>query len=149
MIDQAEALLALNDASQSDLKMEHADLEISKGELADLKDAMNDVELDFVDASKFRQTYTAVLDLNSSVSKNMIQLKGRIDVLRGPADAAKYVGSKGDWFDKYEELWALLDDRYANRWILASDTIRNFFGKSAQEATQSSLDKWFYEQMAT
>ena len=79
-IDQAQGLLALNDASQTGLKIEYAELEMSKGELADLKDAMNDVELDFVDANEFRQTYTAVPDLNSSVSRNMIQLEGRIEV---------------------------------------------------------------------
>ena len=46
-------------------------------------------------------------------------------------NAALYIVSKGNWFDKYEELWNVLDDRYANRWILASDTIRTFFGKKS------------------
>ena len=62
-------------------------------------------------------------------------------------EAARYVGSKGNWFDKYDELWELLEDRYANRWILASDTIRGFFGKPTPEPTQEAVDTWFYSQM--
>ena len=62
-------------------------------------------------------------------------------------EASQYIGSKGNWFDKYDALWAVLDDRYANRWILTSDTIRTFFGRANPEATQTSVDKWFYDQI--
>ena len=61
-------------------------------------------------------------------------------------EAASYIGSKGKWFNNYEGLWAILDDKYANRWVLASDTIRAFFGRANPEHTQTSVDKWFYEQ---
>ena len=29
--------------------------------------------------------------------------------------AQRYIGNKGSWFNKYEELWAHLDNKYANR----------------------------------
>ena len=41
-------------------------------------------------------------------------------------EAKKYVGDPTQWFDKYEALWDTLDDKFANRWLLATDTIRNF-----------------------
>ena len=38
--------------------------------------------------------------------------------------AKDYVGNSGTWVDKYEELWAKLDSRYANRWTLCAETIK-------------------------
>ena len=62
-------------------------------------------------------------------------------------EAANYIGSKGKWFNNYDGLWATLDDKYANRWVLASETIRQFFNRENPEATQTSVDRWFYEQL--
>merc|ERR1739842_182934 len=39
------------------------------------------------------------------------------------------------------------DDKYGNRWIVTSETIRQFFQKEKPEATQTSVDRWFYEQL--
>ena len=47
--------------------------------------------------------------------------------LRG--EAQQYAGDATNWFDKYNELWDTLDSKYANRWLLATETIRNFFSK--------------------
>ncbi|CAL4128638.1 unnamed protein product [Meganyctiphanes norvegica] len=52
--------------------------------------------------------------------------------LRG--EARRYMGTKSDYFGEYDEMWRLLDDKYANRWVLASDTIREFFGKPPHRA---------------
>ena len=93
--------------------------------------------------ASFRKKFRFVIDcINGPKALWASHLKKSIT-----GDAAKYIGSKSNWFDKYEELWALLDDRYANQIILASDTIRIFFGKTAPEATQTSVDQWFYKQM--
>ena len=38
--------------------------------------------------------------------------------------AKDYVGNTGTWVNRYAELWAKLDSRYANRWTLAAETIK-------------------------
>jgi len=43
-------------------------------------------------------------------------------------------------------LWEVLDARYANRWILASDTIKNFFSKPHPDSNQEEVLSWLYEQ---
>ncbi|CAL4245184.1 unnamed protein product, partial [Meganyctiphanes norvegica] len=48
---------------------------------------------------------------------------------------------KSDYFGEYEEMWRLLDDKYANRCVLASDTIRDFFGKPPPPATQEDRER--------
>ena len=62
-------------------------------------------------------------------------------------DALKYVGSQGDWFNKYNELWECLDDRYANRWVLANDTIRDFIARPQPESTPEAINDYFYSQI--
>ena len=58
-----------------------------------------------------------------------------------------YVGSKDDWFDKYDELWECLDDKYANRWVLANDTIKNFVYKTIPDSQPEEINKYFYGQI--
>ncbi|CAL4221387.1 unnamed protein product [Meganyctiphanes norvegica] len=65
--------------------------------------------------------------------------------LRG--EAIKYMGKKSDYFGKYEEMWEILDDRYANKWVLASDTIKEFFGKAPPRPTQDNVNEWFWDQI--
>ena len=62
-------------------------------------------------------------------------------------EALKYVGSQRDWIDKYQELWENLDDRYANRWVLANDTIKAFIGKPIPDDSPDEIDKFFYSQV--
>ena len=38
--------------------------------------------------------------------------------------AKKYIGCRGGWQGKYQELWEKLDSRYANRWTMAAETIK-------------------------
>ena len=62
-------------------------------------------------------------------------------------DVRDYVGSKDDWFDKYNELWECLEDKYANRWVLANDTIKNFVYKPLPDGQPEEINKYFYGQV--
>ena len=39
----------------------------------------------------------------------------------------QYVGGEGEWFNKYNELWEMLDNKYANKWRLSTDPVKNYF----------------------
>ena len=65
------------------------------------------------------------------------------DSLRG--DALDYVGGRGLWHGKYEELWAILDDKYANRWNITTEAVSNFYFKPLPEGSREAHLKWFYE----
>ena len=62
-------------------------------------------------------------------------------------DAKMYVGSKGSWYNKYNELWEALDDKYANRWNIATEAVRNFFFKQRPEENQEAVLNWFHQQL--
>ena len=62
-------------------------------------------------------------------------------------DVQSYVGSKDDWFDKYNELWECLEDKYANRWVLANDTIKNFVYRPLPDAQPEEINNYFYGQV--
>ena len=62
-------------------------------------------------------------------------------------EAKKYIGLKGSWYNKYDELWEALDDKYANRWNIATEAVRNFFFKHRPEDNQESVLNWFHEQI--
>ena len=65
------------------------------------------------------------------------------DSLKG--DALDYVGGRGLWHGKYEELWAILDDKYANRWNVTTEAVSNFYFKPLPEGSREAHIKWFYE----
>ena len=65
--------------------------------------------------------------------------------LRG--NAKEYVGDPTQWFDKYDELWETLDNKYANRWVLATDTIRTFLQKPPPESELDEVKKYFFSQL--
>ena len=62
-------------------------------------------------------------------------------------EAKKYIGTKGNWHNDYAKLWEVLDDRYANRWNIATDSVKNFFFKPLPEGDQKDVLDWFYEQI--
>ena len=62
-------------------------------------------------------------------------------------DAKKYIGLKGSWYNKYDELWEALDDKYANRWNIATEAVSNFFFKPRPEDDQESVLDWFHDQV--
>ena len=62
-------------------------------------------------------------------------------------DAREYVGSQRDWIDKYNELWDMLDDKYANRWVLANETISTFICKPVPGDSIEEINKFFYSQI--
>ena len=61
------------------------------------------------------------------------------------SEAKQYIGDSTQWFDKYEELWEMLDIKYANRWVLATDTIRAFFLKAPPPSELEEVKKWFFD----
>ena len=58
--------------------------------------------------------------------------------------AQKYIGTKGSWFNKYEELWAHLDNKYSNRWNIATEAVQNFFFQPEPEEDRKQTVDWFY-----
>ena len=62
-------------------------------------------------------------------------------------DAKRYVGSKSSWYNKYSELWEALDDKYANRWNIATEAVRNFFYEHRPENNQEAVLNWFHQQL--
>ena len=50
-------------------------------------------------------------------------------------EAATYVGPAGTWQNKYNELWKHLDQRYANRWNLCAEAVREFFFRTPPTGT--------------
>ena len=39
----------------------------------------------------------------------------------------QYIGDEGKWFDRYDDLWKVLDNKYANMWTLTNETVSSFF----------------------
>ena len=68
-----------------------------------------------------------------------------VNSLAGPAK--EYIGDPGKWYNRYDELWEFLDDKYANRWLLATETIMAFFYKKYPGEEPEQLKKYFYEQL--
>ena len=58
--------------------------------------------------------------------------------------AQRYIGTKGSWFNKYEELWAHLDNKYSNRWNIATEAVQNFFFQPEPEEDRKQTVDWFY-----
>ena len=68
-----------------------------------------------------------------------------VNSLQGPPK--EYIGDEGKWFGKYNELWEVLDDKYANRWLLATDTIKTFLYRPQPTSEPDQIKKYFYEQL--
>ncbi|CAL4117670.1 unnamed protein product [Meganyctiphanes norvegica] len=61
-------------------------------------------------------------------------------------EVLEYVGPLEHWIDKYEDLWDTLDDKYANRWVVADEPIRHFIGKTVPDSTPEAIDSFFFAQ---
>ena len=61
-------------------------------------------------------------------------------------EAAEYVGDKDSWQNRYAELWEKLDSRYANRWNLASETIKSSVLSSPPQ-DPSQMVKYIHDQL--
>ena len=61
--------------------------------------------------------------------------------------AKEYVGATDKWMDKYTELWAKLDSRYANRWTLAAEVIKNSVMSAAPTGNVKDLTEYVDEQI--
>ena len=68
-----------------------------------------------------------------------------VSCLEGPAK--EYIGAADKWFGKYNELWNVLEDKYANRWNLSTDTIHKFFSNQPTDDEPEAIKKFFYEQI--
>merc|ERR1711942_397462 len=56
-------------------------------------------------------------------------------------------GDPTQWFNKYDELWEALDNKYANRWVLSTDTIRIFFQEPSPASDLESVKTFFFGQL--
>ena len=68
-----------------------------------------------------------------------------ISCLEGPV--MDYIGSADNWFDKYDELWNHLEDKYANKWTLNCQTINKFFSKVLTSDEPEVVKTYFYDQL--
>ena len=59
----------------------------------------------------------------------------------------QYIGADGNWFNKYDELWEMLDNKYANKWLLSTDTVSTFFHKALPTDEPDPVKNYFYEQL--
>ena len=60
----------------------------------------------------------------------------------------QYVGGEGEWFNKYDELWEMLDNKYANKWLLSTDTVSTFFHKARPTSDEPDpVKNYFYDQL--
>ena len=61
-------------------------------------------------------------------------------------EAATYVGPQGTWQNQYEELWAHLDLKYANRWNLCAEAVKDFFQTPPTGTTKKESAQYIYTQ---
>ena len=89
----------------------------------------------------FKDSFTYIIE-RTNVPKEL--WGGQLEEsLRG--DALDYVGGKGLWHGRYEELWSILDNKYANRWNITTEAVSNFYFKPLPEASREAHIRWFYE----
>ena len=60
--------------------------------------------------------------------------------------AKEYIGKNGTWHDSWEGLWNYLDQKYANRWNLASEAVNNFLFKSRPSGDKRDTANYIYQQ---
>ena len=65
-----------------------------------------------------------------------------VTCMRG--EAKEYVGDSTRWFDKYDDLWESLDDKYGNAWVLNTDTVRGLFGVPPPPPELQPTIKFFF-----
>ena len=68
-----------------------------------------------------------------------------VNSLQGPAK--QYIGSENKWFNKYEDLWDMLDSKYNNEWTLYYETLAAFFYNILQSEEPEPLKNFFYTQL--
>ena len=60
--------------------------------------------------------------------------------------AKDYVGKNGTWHNNWPGLWNYLDQKYANRWNLASEAVSNFFFKPSPSGDKRDTANYIYQQ---
>ena len=65
--------------------------------------------------------------------------------LKGPAK--DYIGAGEQWFNRYEELWQNLEDKYANSWNLNYTTISKFFTKTLTSEDPEQVNAFINDQI--
>ena len=68
-----------------------------------------------------------------------------VNSLLGPVK--QYIGSENKWFNKYEDLWEMLDSKYDNDWTLYYETISAFFYNVLQSEEPEPFKNFFYAQL--
>ena len=65
--------------------------------------------------------------------------------LKGPAK--DYIGPGERWFNRYDELWQALEDKYANSWNLNYITISKFFAKTLTSEDPEEIKAFIHDQI--
>ena len=89
----------------------------------------------------FKDSFKSIIE-HTSVPQELwgIQLENSLI-----GDALEYIGGRGLWHGRYEELWATLDDKYTNRWNVTREAMSNFYFKPLPDESRAAHLKWFYE----
>ena len=59
----------------------------------------------------------------------------------------QYIGDQNSWFDKYDDLWDMLDAKYGNTWSLYHETHSAFFFNVLTSEELDPLKNHFYKQL--
>ena len=68
-----------------------------------------------------------------------------VNSLQGPVK--QYIGSENKWFNRYEDLWDMLDSKYDNDWTLYYETISAFFYNVLKSEEPEPFKNFFYAQL--
>ena len=59
----------------------------------------------------------------------------------------QYLGDENEWFNKYDELWEMLDSKYANDWTVNNETVSAFFHYVLSSEEPEQVQNMFYKQL--
>ena len=63
-----------------------------------------------------------------------------------PGEARTYIGTQETWHGAYDNLWAHLDQRYANRWNLCAEAVRDFFFRPPPQGDKQDSAEYIFQQ---
>ena len=96
-----------------------------------------------IDYQAFKEHFQFVINkVNGPPELNATHL---INSLQGPVK--QYIGAGNKWFNKYEDLWKLLDSKYDNKYTLNYETLSAFFHKTLQSEQPDPVKNFVYIQL--
>ena len=96
-----------------------------------------------IDYQAFKEHFQFVINkVNGPPELNATHL---INSLQGPVK--QYIGAGNKWFNKYDDLWKLLDSKYDNKYTLNYETLSAFFHKTLQGEQPDPVKNFVYIQL--